>query len=56
MKDVYFTHLELTETFNIEKKMNFCPILRKGEQFSLFWEEGLSHSPVSADFHDSWFP
>jgi len=31
MKDVYFTHLEVTEAFNIEERMNFLSHLEKGE-------------------------
>lgn len=31
MKDVYFTHLEVTEAFDIEERMNFLPHLEKGE-------------------------
>lgn len=53
MKDVYFTHLEVTEAFNIGKGCISYPILRKGKHFLLFCGEGLSHSPASEDFDSS---
>lgn len=64
MKDVYLTHLEITESFNIEERMNFLSHFEKGKtiffilgrriiSFRSFWGCWwqlvlLGHAPLSA--------
>lgn len=50
MKDVYFTHLELTETFNIEEKMNFLSLLEKGKTIFFILGRRIISFPIFCRF------